>query len=183
MNPYFHTMRKAFRSNRILLFVFLLQACRPPVQEDVAGQQEADPVQEQFVRANQYARMRHQDQIAAFLERTGWQATTSPSGLWVVHERVGKGKRIANGSRVRFKYRCSQLNGSFCYASGEEAVTATIGQGGLMAGVEEGLQELRAGAEAVFFIPPHLGHGNFGDRDRIPGNVVLIYRVKVLEVY
>ena len=50
-----------------------------------------------------------------------------------------------------------------------------MGKGGIESGVEEGLATLlRKGTEAILIIPPHLGHGNFGDRDKIPGNSVLI---------
>jgi FKBP-type peptidyl-prolyl cis-trans isomerase len=58
----------------------------------------------------------------------------------------------------------------------------TVGKGGVESGVEQGLKKLSEGAEAIFLIPPHLGHGNFGDRVRIPGNSVLIYRIQVLKV-
>ncbi len=164
-------------------FVFLtaLISCRPPVQE----QQEIEPdrVGEQFVRANQYMQRRHQDHIAAFVERVGWDAHTTPSGLWIVINDPGTGNRIENGDRVTYTFESMLLEGTPCYSAGAaDPKSIIVGQGGVESGVEEGLLLLRNGSEATLIIPPHLAHGNFGDRDRIPGNSVLIYHLKVIGV-
>ena len=158
-----------------------LFSCRPPVQEE----QEAAPdqVSEQFVRANQYMQRRHQDHIAAFVERVGWHARTTPSGLWIVVNDPGSGVPIDNGDRVTYTYESTLLDGTPCYSAGEsDPKTIVVGQGGVESGVEEGLRLIRNGADATLLIPPHLGHGNFGDRNRIPGNTVLIYHLKVIGV-
>lgn len=156
-------------------------SCRTPVQEP--DSRDEDPVSEQFVRANQYMQRRHQDHIAAFVERVGWEARTTPSGLWVVVEQHGTGTGIDEGDRVTFTFESLLLDGTPCYDAGEENPrTVTVGQGGVEKGVEEGLKLLNEGSIATLLIPPHLGHGNFGDRDRIPGNTVIIYHLKVQDV-
>lgn len=144
---------------------------------------EGNQVSEKFIRANQYMQQRHQDHISAFLDRVGWEAEVTPSGLWIVVEKAGNGKRIDDDMRVSYAFESTLLNGSFCYeATPEDPKQIIIGKGGVESGVEQGLKKLSEGAEAVFLIPPHLGHGNFGDRVKIPGNSVLIYRVQVLKV-
>ena len=149
----------------------------------VQEEKESMQLGEQFIRANQYMQQRHQDHIAAFLERVGWQAEVTPSGLWIVVEKPGNGKGIDDQMRVTYAYESSLLDGSFCYeATLDKPRTITMGKGGVESGVEQGLKRISEGAEAVFLIPPHLGHGNFGDRVKIPGNSVLIYRVQVIKV-
>jgi len=126
---------------------------------------------------------RHQDHMAAFVERVGWTAEVTPTGLWIVQVKTGAGERIRDNSRVSFTFESSLLDGSPCYAQGEDNPRQiTVGKGGIESGVEQALVHLRQGSEAILLIPPHLGHGNFGDRDKIPGNSVLIYRLKVLDV-
>ena len=155
--------------------------CRTPVQE--MGESEPDPASEQFIRANQYSQRRHQDHISAFIERVGWEATATPSGLWIVVENPGTGPAIHENDRVVYTFESKLLDGTPCYASPEsDPKQIVIGQGGVESGVEEGLRLLRQGSEAILLIPPHLGHGNFGDRDKIPGNSVLLYYLKVLGV-
>lgn len=176
-------MPRFFQITRVLAVVAVLQvtSCDAPVQKQ--AQREADPVSEQFVKANQYMLRRHQDQIAAFVERVGWDATVTPSGLWVVLEDSGSGPKIGINQRVTYAYESMLLDGTPCYSATEQhPMVVTIGRGGVESGVEEGLQLMKEGGEATLIIPPHLAHGNFGDRDKIPGNTVIIYHVKVLEV-
>lgn len=166
-----------------LLFLFILPVfgCDTPVQ--MQEENENKQVNEQFIRANQYMQQRHQDHISGFVERVGWEAEVTPSGLWIVVEKPGTGKRIGDHMQVTYAYESTLLNGKYCYgATAEHPKQITMGKGGVETGVEEGLKKLSEGAEAVFFIPPHLGHGNFGDRVKIPGNSTLIYRVQVLKV-
>ena len=165
----------------IALAILMESGCDPPVQE----QEESGPnqVSEQFIRANQYMQQRHQDHISAFLERAGWPAEVTPSGLWIVMEKPGDGRRIVENSRVSYAFESTLLDGTPCYQSDKETPKIiTIGKGGVESGVEQGLQKLSEGARATFLIPPHLAHGNFGDRIKIPGNSVLIYHVEVLKV-
>jgi FKBP-type peptidyl-prolyl cis-trans isomerase len=169
--------------NRIVpaLLAILLLSCDPPVQEQQAPKE--DPYREQFVKTNRYLQMRHQDQIAAFVERVGWDAQKTASGLWIVIEKEGKGSLIGEGDMVRYSFSSTLLDGTPCYeASKENPKELVVGKGGVESGVDEGLKLLKTGSKAILLIPPHLAHGNFGDRNRIPGNSVLIYRIEVQDV-
>jgi FKBP-type peptidyl-prolyl cis-trans isomerase len=165
----------------LLVSMLMLWACDTPVQ--VQNEGESNQLGEQFIRVNQYMQQRHQDHIAAFLERVGWNAELTPSGLWIVMVKPGNGKRIDDNMQVSYAFESTLLTGEFCYeATMDNPKQITVGKGGVESGVEQGLKKLSEGAEAIFLIPPHLGHGNFGDRVRIPGNSVLIYRIQVLKV-
>jgi FKBP-type peptidyl-prolyl cis-trans isomerase len=169
--------------NYLALCVIVLvgSACDPPVQE--IKEADPDPVPEQFVKANQYMYQRHQDHISAFINRVKWEAEVTPSGLWIVIEKPGEGPRIRDNSRVTFAFESMLLDGTPCYgATVQKPKVITAGKGGVESGVEQGIKKLAGGAEAIFLIPPHLAHGNFGDREKIPGNAVLIYRIQVLKV-
>jgi len=183
LSPCCRNTPNCFPMTRTIIFTFftLALSCRTPVQEMESVDE--DPVTEQFVRANQYMQRRHQDHIAAFVERVGWTAHTTPSGLWVVIGHPGTGAAIDNGDRVTFSFESLLLDGTPCYSADEQQPKSiVVGSGGVEAGVEEGLKLLKEGTAATLLIPPHLGHGNFGDRDKIPGNMVLIYHLKILEV-
>ena len=164
----------------IFLAAFLM-ACKPPVQE--VKESQPDLVSEKLIKVNQYMQQRHQDHIAAFVERMGWKAEVTPTGLWIVQENQADGARIFENSRVSFSFESTLLDGTPCYkASVQKPQVITIGKGGVESGVEQGMKWLREGSQAIFLIPPHLAHGNFGDRERIPGNSVLIYHLKVMKV-
>lgn len=163
------------------LLALLLVACDPPVQEQTISHMDA--YQEQFVKTNRYMLRRHQDHISAFVERVGWDASVSETGLWIVVEDSGKGPAIVENSLVSFTFSSSLLDGTTCYEATDQAPKQIVlGKGGVESGVEEGIMHLKNGSRAIFLIPPHLAHGNFGDRNLIPGNSVLIYRIEVKDV-
>jgi len=163
------------------LLLLLLWACDPPVQEQQLPQ--SDPYREQFVKTNRYMQKRHQDHISAFVDRVGWDAEVSPTGLWIVVKDSGQGPVIAENDVVIYAFSSTLLDGTSCYqATADAPKRIIVGKGGVEAGVEEGIKHLRRGGRAVLLIPPHLAHGNFGDRDRIPGNAVLIDSIEILDV-
>jgi FKBP-type peptidyl-prolyl cis-trans isomerase FkpA len=163
-----------------VLLVFIC-ACTTSVQERV--EPEPNPVNEQFVKVNRYMHRRHQDHISAFVERVGWDAVVLPSGLWIVIEESGSGPKIGQDNLVIYTYTSTLLDGTPCYEANEKAPKqVVIGKGGVESGVEEGLRRLKAGSSATLLIPPHLAHGNFGDREKIPGNSVIIYSLEVKDV-
>lgn len=169
--------------NRVvpLLMVFLLLSCDPPIQEQQVPQE--DPYREQFIKTNRYMQRRHRDQIAAFVERVGWDAQETASGLWIVMEKSGNGPTISENDIVTCTFNSTLLDGTPCYeATSQNPKQIIVGKGNVESGVEEGLKHLSQGSRAIFLIPPYLAHGNFGDRNKIPGNSVLIYRIEVKEV-
>jgi FKBP-type peptidyl-prolyl cis-trans isomerase len=175
------TVRTGILLTGILQTGLLATSCDPPVQEEV--EEVTDPARDKFIRANQYMQQRHQDHISAFVQRLGWEAQVTPTGLWIILEEDGSGNPVRHDSRVTFAFESMLLDGTPAYHSTpERPKTITMGKGGVESGVEQGLLKLREGSSATLLIPPHLGHGNFGDRDKIPGNSVLIYHVQVLKV-
>ncbi len=165
-----------------LLLLILLASCDPPVQQEKSSQG-SDPLKEQFVQTNRYLHQRNQDQIAAFAHRLGWETLTTASGLWIVVEQTGNGEPIRVNDRVSYSFSSSLLDGTPCYESQEgRPKQLIVGKGEVERGVEEGLLHLCPGSKAILLIPPHLAFGNFGDRNKIPGNSVLIYRLVIKEV-
>ena len=79
-----------------------------------------------------------------------------------------------------FDYKCSLLDGTLCYSSEVDGQKEIIlGRSGLEAGLEEGLRLLKPGAEAIFILPPFLGHGLLGDQKNIPARATLVYEIKI----
>jgi FKBP-type peptidyl-prolyl cis-trans isomerase len=174
-------MYRLLHFSAIAATALILSACKTPVQE--MDQEEISSAPEQFVKANQYMYQRHQDHISAFVQRAGWNAEVTPSGLWVVIEEEGSGPRIVDDKRVTYAFESTLLDGTPCYeATVLDPKVITVGSSGVESGVEQGIRMLSKGAKAILLIPPHLAHGNFGDRKCIPGNTVLIYRIIVLDV-
>lgn len=165
----------------LLVFLFFMAGCKPPVQERTTGPDQL--VKHSLIETNQYMRERHREQIRAFADRAGWDMTETSTGLWYEIMRRGTGPAVEKDKLVAYAYETRLLNGKVCYTADTANPKKIIsGKGNIEAGLEEGLLLMHGGGKARFMIPPHLAHGNFGDRQCIPGSSVLIIIVEILEV-
>lgn len=156
-------------------------SCDAPIQKE--HEKAPDLVKSALVETNKYLRERHREQIKAFIARAGWEMKETPTGLWVEIFDPGTGVQVSEGKMVRYAYTTRLLNGTICYhADTTEPKSIVVGKGNIESGLEEGLRLLREGSKARFIMPPHLGHGNFGDMQKIPGAAVLIIEVEILSV-
>lgn len=165
----------------VLLLLIVFTGCKTPVQEE--KQQEEYPYEEPLLEMNKYMKEKHRDQITAFIDRAGWEMQESPSGLWYQVLEEGDGPTPEEGDRVVYAYQTRLLDGKLCYqADTIHPETIVIGNGSVITGLAEGLSLMQEGAVARLIIPPYLAHGNFGDRDCIPGSAILLIRIRVMEV-
>jgi FKBP-type peptidyl-prolyl cis-trans isomerase len=138
---------------------------------------------EDMVRANQFLVGRDMDLINAYTARRNWDLEFTGTGLGYQVYEHGTGPEVKRGNTISLGYTLSLLDGTVCYSSGEDGLKVfRVGQGGVEAGLEEGVLMLREGDRARFVLPPFLGHGLIGDQDRIPPRAVLIYEVEVVKV-
>jgi len=49
-------------------------------------------------------------------------------------------------------------------------------------GWTEALQRMKVGDEWMLYLPPALGYGERGQPPKIPGNAVLVFRVRLLDI-
>jgi FKBP-type peptidyl-prolyl cis-trans isomerase len=166
----------------VLLFVVVLTgSCNAPVQNREPGRD--NPFSDPLVEANRYMLERNRDRIIAFIERAGWNMKETPTGLWYAILERGEGRKPLEGYRVVYTYSIRLLDGTFCYAADTSSPKSIVlGKGNIESGIEEGLGMMSEGDSARFIIPPYLAHGNFGDRERIPGSAILLVDVRLLEV-
>lgn len=156
-------------------------ACDAPVQEPANS--EPDRYSEPLLEVNRYMLERNRDRIEAFVSRAGWDMQETPSGLWYMITESGDGRKTEEGYLVSYAYTTRLLDGTFCYgADTTSPKKIVLGKGNIESGLEEGLGLLRAGDRARFIIPPYLGHGNFGDRECIPGSAILLVDLHLLDV-
>jgi FKBP-type peptidyl-prolyl cis-trans isomerase len=156
-------------------------ATQTPPDNTAAKQHE-----EALLRANAALVKQDSAAISAYAQRNGWQLQVSPSGLWYEIYRHGKGAQAAAGQTIELAYTVSLADSShtLCYSSDQQGLlTFRIGQGGVPAGLEEGVLLLRTGDRARLVLPPHLAYGIPGDGNRIPRRATIVYDVEVKRVF
>jgi FKBP-type peptidyl-prolyl cis-trans isomerase len=111
-------------------------------------------------------------------------AVTTPSGLTYIVTQPGTGARLKAGDMVRVHYTGLLTSGVKFDSSLDrnDPISFELGAGKVIKGWDEGLQKLRIGDRATFFIPPDLGYGARGAGAVIPPNATLIFIVEVVGV-
>jgi FKBP-type peptidyl-prolyl cis-trans isomerase len=115
-----------------------------------------------------------------------------PSGVYVVIDSAGSGEIIKPGFEVTMNYENLSLSGTkfdsnldttFHHVS---PMKVNIGQGKLVAGWDEGMQQFKKGGKGKIFIPSKYGFGSnkFGiwPNDTIPANTILKIELEILDV-
>lgn len=116
-----------------------------------------------------------QDYIAA----NNLDADSTSSGLYYVMETIGTGKSPSQYSDIQIKYKGYLTNGT---VFDESTDGIRINLSSVISGWEEGVQLFKEGGEGILLIPSRLGYGNQEAGD-IPANSVLIFEIKLEEVY
>ncbi len=121
------------------------------------------------------------DRIDAYVKRRNWKMQETKAGLrYMIYEK-GSGEKINAGEVVELNYKVELLDGSLCYSSDSlGAKSFRVGQGGVEAGLEEGILLLNVGDKARFIILPFMAHSLLGDFDKIPPRSIIVYDIEVL---
>lgn len=122
--------------------------------------------------------------IGDYLEEKGIDAQKTESGLHYVVEEQGSGPEVDQGDEVSVHYRGMLLDGTPFDASYDrgEPLTFNVGEGKVIPGWDEGLQQLREGSKATFYIPSPLAYGPQAMGPVIKANSILIFEVDVVDV-
>ncbi len=111
------------------------------------------------------------------------------SGLQYSDIKVGTGPAAHIGSRVTVHYtgwlksRYTGVGKQFDSSRDtNEPFRFTLGEGGVIAGWDEGVQGMQVGGVRKLIVPPSLGYGARGAGASIPPNATLIFEVELLGI-
>jgi FKBP-type peptidyl-prolyl cis-trans isomerase FkpA len=168
----------------ILIFAGCIFSCKREIQTAPPDHStDHNKKKEALIHLNRYLVERNADLIQRFAERTGWKMKKTGTGLWYDIYETGKGPQINENENVAVAYTITLLDGTWSDTiDARHPATFRTGMGGVEPGLEEGLLLLHEGDKARFIIPPHLGHGNFGDREHIPPGAILLVNVSMIKL-
>ncbi len=106
---------------------------------------------------------------------------TSASGLQYKIVNVGSGISPKVDDIVVVNYKGTLTDGTEFDSSYKRDMPAEFPVKGVIPGWTEGLQLMKKGGKAVFYVPPELGYGD-RQRQNIPSNSVLIFEVELLDI-
>ncbi|MEG0818001.1 MAG: FKBP-type peptidyl-prolyl cis-trans isomerase [Brevundimonas sp.] len=129
---------------------------------------------------------RNAEAAAAFMKTNASAegVQTLPSGLQykVVASGPAGGVHPDRNDLVRVDYEGSLTDGTVFDSSFKRGAPAVFSPEGVVPGWTEALQLMKPGDEWLLYLPPELGYGEAGGPPMIPGNAVLVFRLKLLDV-
>jgi len=168
---------------RTELFIFIILLCLAGSCRSSADRREAPakPGDNEMTELNRYLVQKDREIIENYIDRKDLGMTESPTGLWYLIKSVGSGENLKDNDRIKLIYRCELLDGTLCYTSDDLGPRQVIiGKSDIEPGLNEGLRLLKPGGEALFILPPYLGHGLVGDGKKIPPRTIIVYYVSVI---
>ena len=120
--------------------------------------------------------------ITSYLSKKNLTATKTSSGIYYIIEKEGStnGAYPKSTSQVRVDYKGYFIDDSvFDYS---DTMGVIFGLQNVIKGWTEGITYFKEGSEGKLFIPSALAYGPKGSSN-IPGNSVLIFDIKLLDVY
>lgn len=173
----------------IVLVSALLFSCQTEEQDIPMPEDYEDTpalTKEESISISQFFTSDEAYKIKRFVERNGWPATQTPTGMYYyVYETNESGKLAQPGDEVeiKFKIRLLDADTTLCYAS--EANTTEkvlVEMENVESGIHEALTYLRSGEKAYVILPYYLAHGLAGDLNKVPPLSSLLYEIEVINV-
>lgn len=142
-------------------------------------------VQKQQEEAWKQARKaREKEDIQKFMKQIGFQADTTPEGLYFKLTRPGTGPYPKHGDQITLKFSVNLLDGTKLFSSWDKDLPMTIEFGRKFdtQGINIALARMNKGAVARLIIPSKLAFGEEGRPGFIPPYSPLLYDVEIVDI-
>ena len=99
---------------------------------------------------------------------------------WVNIENLSQKNRKADGEEISYQYFLYDFDNVKLYDSPKKNLNVQFGKFEDLKAVEDALRYLEKNQEATLLVPSVLAFGTYGDNDKIPNDMPLIIKIKVL---
>ncbi|MGB0887092.1 MAG: FKBP-type peptidyl-prolyl cis-trans isomerase [Vicingaceae bacterium] len=139
-------------------------------------------IQADLLEANKRAITKESEQIDAYVASKNYEVIKTQTGLRYVIYHNNEGENIKPKQTAVVKYKVNLLDGTECYATGNEVETFIVNKDEVETGLHEGIQLMSKGDKAIMILPSHLAHGLAGDLKKIPYKSSIVYDVELVEI-
>ncbi len=171
-----------------LIFLLALLSCSQP--NDIPTPEELGTkkaiTNEQSISISRFWTSDEAFLIKRFVERRGWNAEKTPTGIYYYIYKKNKTGKLAQPGEiadVKYKIRLLDADTTLCYQS-EQGKTEPIliEMDNVESGLHEALTYMREGEKAYIILPHYLAHGLVGDLDKIPPLSPVLYDIELVKL-
>lgn len=139
------------------------------IMDEEAHKKKIEALEAKMEAERQRLLSKEQDMIKQYIEANGIEETPTESGIYIIRNEEGVGKVAEWGDNVAVHYILYNLNGdqvesSYSYGAPMEF---TIGQGGMIACIEEAVMTMAPGAKVTVVSPSEHAFGEFSIHDEL----------------
>ena len=100
-------------------------------------------------------------------------------GIKIIEDIIGEGQSVKLGDTIQIEYDLSLNRGEKIKS---DTFCMVLGDRNIIAGLNYGIEGMKAGGIRTFKASPHLCYGDKCVTGKIPQNAVLIFKVHLLEI-
>jgi FKBP-type peptidyl-prolyl cis-trans isomerase len=164
------------------LIAFILVSCNEK-REKLDEKEFRKVYGESLIKQNKKLVKEDEEIIRSYIRRKNWNMELTGTGLFYEIYKKTSGAKADTGKLATINYKISLLDGTVCYTSTTlGSKTFKISQGGVEAGLEEGILLMKEGEKARFIMAPYLAYGLIGDGNKIPARAIIVYEVELIKI-
>jgi FKBP-type peptidyl-prolyl cis-trans isomerase len=112
------------------------------------------------------------------------ELTMTASGLKYQDLKVGSGRAVAKGDVIAVEYTGTLADGTVFDTSKNagKPFEFTVGNGAVIKGWDEGVENMKVGGVRKLVIPAVLGYGDKGSPPKIPPGATLYFEIELKEI-
>lgn len=123
------------------------------------------------------------EMIQSYIDRSGIAFSKTSYGFWLSNSGEKTASMAKTGDHVQYRYEVADLEGQIIYSEEEIGTKdAVLGKENLTRGLHISLQLIEKGDSATALYPSFIGHGTYGDQNKIKGDLPLVYKIKILDI-
>ena len=172
---------KVFMRKIIILFSFVIIGCvkhapaHPPVG-GVLNETDLDISKNRTRNLN----IKEREQIEDWIKNQDEEFFSMSLNYWVNDKELQNQIRKDNGELISYQYEMYDFELVNLYETPKQNINVVLGRFEELKPVEDALRYLHKNQEVTLLIPSALGFGTYGDNDRIPNDMPLIIKLKML---
>lgn len=168
-------MRKIVFVAVMSVFSCAKQPIHPPVG-GVLSEKDLQISKNRSKSLNELERQQIQDWIGQQKE----EFFTMGLGYWINKDALKQNPKRSDGERLSYQYDIYDFDRVKLYEQPKIANDVYLGKFEELKAIDDALRYMKPGDEATLLVPSLLAYGTYGDNDKIPNDMPLIIKLKVL---